>query len=346
MRQVWLMARRVILLGALLLVPAAAHEVRPGYIEINETERDRFEVIWKQPVRSAGVGAVAGLGLRPVFPENCRRMGDSVMRRQPGALLEKFSLHCDGGLFGQLIGVEGLQRTITDVLVQMALLDGRRHSLRLTANAPVQQFAGGGTFLLAYFGLGVEHLLFGPDHILFVLGLVLLVSGWRRLVYVITAFTLAHSLTLGLSMLGRISAPSAVVEAIIALSILFVAIELLQRPEKRSPLAQNYPQAMAFGFGLLHGFGFAGMLAAIGLPRDVEIWALALFNIGLEVGQLLVVAVILLFMHYVKPRLMTALARHEKGAPAVTQIVLQTPLIFMGGISVYWLLDRLSGIGS
>ena len=139
----------------------------------------------------------------------------------------------------------------------MALLDGGRHSLRLTANAPVQQFAGGGTFLLAYFGLGVEHLLFGPDHILFVLGLVLLVSGWRRLVYVITAFTLAHSLTLGLSMLGRISAPSAVVEAIIALSILFVAIELLQRPEKRSPLAQNYPQAMAFGFGLLHGFGFA-----------------------------------------------------------------------------------------
>ena len=137
MRQVWLMARRVILLGALLLVPAAAHEVRPGYIEINETERDRFEVIWKQPVRSAGVGAVAGLGLRPVFPENCRRMGDSVMRRQPGALLEKFSLHCDGGLFGQSIGVEGLQRTITDVLVQMALLDGGRHSLRLTANAPV-----------------------------------------------------------------------------------------------------------------------------------------------------------------------------------------------------------------
>ncbi|MGB0478354.1 MAG: HupE/UreJ family protein, partial [Parvibaculales bacterium] len=182
MRQVWLMARRVILLGALLLAPAAAHEVRPGYIEINETERDRFEVIWKQPVRSAGVGAVAGLGLRPVFPENCRRMGDSVMRRQPGALLEKFSLHCDGGLFGQSIGVEGLQRTITDVLVQMALLDGGRHSLRLTANAPVQQFAGGGTFLLAYFGLGVEHLVFGPDHILFVLGLVLLVTGWRRLV--------------------------------------------------------------------------------------------------------------------------------------------------------------------
>ena len=346
MKRLWPIAHCAILLGGLFLVPASAHEVRPGYIEINESARDRFEIIWKQPVRSAGVGAVAGLGLRPVFPENCQRLGDSMMRRQPGALLEKFTLQCDGGMFGQSIGVEGLQRTITDVLVQMALRDGSRHSLRLTANAPVQQFAGGGTFLLAYFGLGVEHLLFGPDHILFVIGLVLLVSGWRRLIYVITAFTVAHSLTLGLSMLGRITAPSAAVEAIIALSILFVAIELLQRPEKRSPLAQNYPQAMAFGFGLLHGFGFAGMLAAIGLPRDVEIWALALFNIGLEVGQLLVVAVMLLFMRYAQPRLMAVLARHEKGAPAVTHIVLQAPLIVMGGISVYWLLDRLSGIGS
>ena len=346
MKRLSLIALFAILLGGLFLVPATGHEVRPGYIEINESARDSFEIIWKQPVRSAGVGAVAGLGLRPVFPKNCQRLGDSMMRRQPGALVEKFSLQCEGGLFGQSIGVEGLQRTITDVLVQMLLRDGSRHSLRLTANAPVQEFAGGGTFLLAYFGLGVEHLLFGLDHILFVLGLVLLVRGWRRLIYVITAFTIAHSLTLGLSMLGRISAPSAVVEAIIALSILFVAIELLQRPEKRSPLAQNYPQAMAFGFGLLHGFGFAGMLAAIGLPRDVEIWALALFNLGLEAGQLLVVAVMLLFMRCFQPRIMVALARHKKGAPAVTHVVLQVPPIFMGSISVYWLLDRVSGIGS
>ena len=323
---------------------ASAHEVRPGYIEITETARDNFDIIWKQPVRSAGVNAVAGLGLRPVFPANCARLGDSRMRRQPGALVESFSLTCEGGLFGQSIGVEGLQRTITDVLVQLALVDGGRYSLRLTADAPVQKFAGGGTFLMAYFGLGVEHLIFGPDHILFVLGLVLLVQGWRRLVYVITAFTLAHSLTLGLSMLGNISAPSAVVEAIIALSILFVAIELTRAEDKRSALATHYPQAVAFGFGLLHGFGFAGMLGAIGLPRDVEIWALALFNIGLEVGQLLVVALILVFMRYAQPRLMAAL--NEKATPAVTLMVGQAPLVFMGGLAVYWLLDRLSGLGA
>ena len=319
------------------LVPAHAHEVRPGYIEITEVARDSFDIVWKQPVRSAGANAVAGLGLRPVFPENCARLGDSRMRRLPGALVEKFSLTCDGGLFGQSIGVEGLQRTITDVLVQLALIDGGRYSLRLTADAPVQTFSGGGTFLIAYFGLGVEHLVFGLDHILFVLGLVLLVQGWRSLIYVITAFTLAHSLTLGLSMLGRISAPSAVVEAIIALSILFVAIELLQPPEKRSALAARYPQAMAFGFGLLHGFGFAGVLGEIGLPRDVELAALALFNIGLEVGQLLVVAAMVLFMRFVKP----ALLAHEKWAPALQQV----PIIAIGGISVYWLLDRLAGLG-
>jgi hydrogenase/urease accessory protein HupE len=319
------------------LVPAHAHEVRPGYIEIAEVARDSFDIVWKQPVRSAGANAVAGLGLRPVFPENCARLGDSRMRRLPGALVEKFSLTCDGGLFGQSIGVEGLQRTITDVLVQLALIDGGRYSLRLTADAPVQTFSGGGTFLMAYFGLGVEHLVFGLDHILFVLGLVLLVRGWRSLIYVITAFTLAHSLTLGLSMLGRISAPSAVVEAIIALSILFVAIELLQPPEKRSALAARYPQAMAFGFGLLHGFGFAGVLGEIGLPRDVELAALALFNIGLEVGQLLVVAAMVLFMRFVKP----ALLAHEKWAPALQQV----PIIAIGGISVYWLLDRLTGLG-
>lgn len=319
------------------LVPAHAHEVRPGYIEITEVARDSFDIVWKQPVRSAGANAVAGLGLRPVFPENCARLGDSRMRRLPGALVEKFSLTCDGGLFGQSIGVEGLQRTITDVLVQLALIDGGRYSLRLTADAPVQTFSGGGTFLMAYFGLGVEHLVFGLDHILFVLGLVLLVQGWRSLIWVITAFTLAHSLTLGLSMLGRISAPSAVVEAIIALSILFVAIELLQPPEKRSALAARYPQAMAFGFGLLHGFGFAGVLGEIGLPRDVELAALALFNIGLEVGQLLVVAAMVLFMRFVKP----ALLAHEKWAPALQQV----PIIAIGGISVYWLLDRLTGLG-
>lgn len=323
-----------LLIFALLgdLTAAGAHEVRPGYIEINETKADTFAVIWKQPVRDLGPGEVAGLGLRPVFPVNCTRAEDSRMQRRPGVLIERFALACRGGLIGQEIGVEGLRRTITDVFVQLHLLDDTRASLRLTAEVPVQKFAGGGTGLAAYFGLGVEHLIFGIDHILFVLGLVMLVQGWRALVYVITAFTLAHSLTLALAMLGDISAPSAVVEAIIALSILFLAVELMRPEDQRSPLATRYPHIVAFGFGLLHGFGFAGVLGDIGLPRDLAIPALALFNIGLEIGQLLVVAL--------------ALAIGRAIAPFVARrpIIAEAPIIIIGGVSVYWLIDRMSGI--
>lgn len=328
------MRQALAILGLLVFgwLPATAHEVRPGYIEINETAPDRFDIIWKQPVRDLGPGEVAGLGLRPVFPENCTRAGDSRMQRRPGVLIERFSLTCAGGLIGQEIGVEGLRRTITDVFVQLHLVDESRASLRLTAENPVQKFAGGGTGLAAYFGLGVEHLIFGFDHILFVLGLVMLVKGWRALVYVITAFTLAHSITLALAMLADISAPSAVVEAIIALSILFLAVELLRPEAERSPLATRYPQFVAFGFGLLHGFGFAGVLGDIGLPRDLAAPALALFNIGLEVGQLFVVAL--------------ALGAGKVLAPIVAKkpIIAEAPIVLIGGVSVYWLIERMSGI--
>lgn len=332
--------RRLVFAFGLLLVgqligfigPAQAHEVRPGYIEINETAPDRFDIIWKQPVRDLGPGEVAGLGLRPVFPQNCTRAADSRMQRRPGVLIERFALVCTGGLIGQSLGVEGLQRTITDVFVQVHMLGGDRASLRLTAEAPIKKFAGGGAGLAAYFGLGVEHLLFGIDHILFVLGLVMLVKGWRSLVYVITAFTLAHSITLALAMLADISAPAAVVEAIIALSILFLAVELVRPEEERSPLATRYPHFVAFGFGLLHGFGFAGVLGDIGLPRDLAAPALALFNIGLEAGQLLVVAL--------------ALAIGRAVAPIIAKkpILAEAPIVVIGGVSVYWLIERMSGI--
>lgn len=326
----WLASALLLFIGAGL--PASGHEVRPGYIEINETAPDVFKIIWKQPVRDLGPREVAGLGLRPVFPENCERREDSLVQRRPGVLIERFSLACAGGLIGQKIGVEGLRKTITDVFVQLHLRDDTRASLRLTAEAPVQKFTGGGTGLAAYFGLGVEHLLFGIDHILFVLGLVMLVQGWRSLVYVITAFTLAHSLTLGLAMLAAISAPAAVVEAIIALSILFLAVELVRPEDKRSPLATRYPHIVAFGFGLLHGFGFAGVLGDIGLPRDLAVPALALFNIGLEVGQLGVVAAALFAARLLKPVI------------ADNPLLRDVPIVIIGGVSVYWLLQRMSGI--
>lgn len=313
-------------------LPATAHEVRPGHLAITETDGEVYEIVWKQPVRDLNAARVAGLGLRPVFPPVCERHADSRMSRRPGLLIERFALVCRGGLTGQPIGIEGLQKTITDVFVDVTLRDGARLGLRLTAEQPVQELRGGGAAVAAYFMLGVEHLLFGIDHILFVLGLVMLVRGWRRLVFVITAFTLAHSLTLALSMLTQLSAPSAVVEAIIALSILFLALELVKPEAERSPLATRYPHLVAFGFGLLHGFGFAGVLGDIGLPRDLAVPALALFNVGLEAGQLLVVGL--------------ALAAGRLLRPAVAQNphIAEVPIVLIGGVSVYWLIERGSGI--
>ncbi len=314
---------------------ATAHEVRPGYIEINEQAEDVFAISWKQPVRD-GRQQVAGLGLRPVFPVNCQRDGSSTMRRRPGALVESFTLICKGGLLGQEIGVEGLQKTITDVFVQLNPLTGQATHLRLTSDQPLQKFSGGGAGLGAYFGMGVEHLLFGFDHILFVLGLVMLVQGWRALALVVTGFTLAHSLTLGLSVLGSVQVSPPVVEMIIALSILFLAIELTRPPENRSILATRYPQSVAFLFGLLHGFGFAGVLANIGLPRDAALPALALFNIGIEVGQLMIVAAALL----IGSRLVIVLEENKLAQPRLVAAAYQLPAVALGGLSVYWLIGR------
>lgn len=331
----------LVILVSLIASSVAAHEVRPGYIEIVETKRDYYDITWKQPVRPRG-NQIAGLGLRPIFPTNCTRVRDSQFIPRPGALLENFTLQCVGGLPGQIIGVEGLQKTITDVFVRLELLDGGQITLRLTATHPAQKITGGGLVLQSYFTLGVRHLLGGADHILFVLGLVLLVVSWRRLFWVITAFTLAHSLTLALSILDVFRLPSAPVEAMIALSILFVAVELTRSPSARSPIAERFPQVIAFGFGLLHGFGFAGVLYEIGLPRAATISALALFNIGLEVGQLMLVAAFLLIRY--SPGLFMRARTDSRTSPsfAVSDILIEQgiPLI-LGAAACYWLAMRL-----
>ena len=310
-----------------------AHEVRPGFLKIDEIAPQTYTVSWKQPVRG-GAQNIAGLGLRPVFPASCERGTDSAMRLMPGVLVETFTLICAGGLRGQAVGIEGLQKTITDVFVQLHEVDENLVHMRLTPEQPLQKFTGG-VGLFNYLWLGVEHLVFGYDHILFVIGLVMLVSGWRRLVLVITGFTLAHSVTLGLSVLDVIYLPAAPVEAVIALSIVFVATELLRPEETRARLTQQHPQIIALAFGLLHGFGFAGVLADIGLPPDTGFFALALFNVGLEVGQLCVVGLCLGIAYVARQAAMPPLYN----ARAQTGIVMA-----MGGLASYWLVARTAQI--
>lgn len=314
---------------------AMAHEVRPGYVEMIEVEPELYSVSWKQPVRE-NVDSVIGLGLRLVLPPNCEHRGQSKMVRRSGALIEQFSLHCKGGLEGQMLGMDGLQRTITDVFVRLTAVTGETRNYRLTAEQPAIVVGGGGADLQSYFMLGVEHLLTGYDHILFVIGLSLLATSLHRILWMVTAFTLAHSITLALSVLGILRLPSAPVEAVIALSILFVAVEIMLREEHRSYIARTSPQLIAFAFGLVHGFGFAGVLVDIGMPRGETAWALALFNIGLEVGQIMIVVAVLAVV---------ALARRFL-SPARRHAGLAATSLVMGGVASYWVITRASAIVS
>ncbi len=269
-------------------VPAHAHEVRPGYLEIRQTETETFDVLWKVPARGR-----LKLAIYARLPDNCVPLSAVVSTKGGGAFTDRWTVTCPGGLSGGTIVIDGLSGTLTDVLARIERLDGSSQVFRLSPDAPVivieatpgwQQIAG------TYLGLGVEHILSGIDHLLFVLALLLLVKGWRRLVATVTAFTVAHSLTLAAATLGFVHVPQRPIEAVIALSIAFVAAELVRLKSGQVSLTQRWPWAIAFIFGLLHGFGFAGALSEIGLPEQAIPLALLFFNVGVELGQLLFIA--------------------------------------------------------
>ena len=327
---VWLGLLLVTLIGA----AAAAHEVRPGYLELSESAPNRFAVVWKQPLRAGGSPGIAGRRLRidPVFPDSCLSSAVAPPELTSGALLERFSLDCADGLVGQSLGVDGLARTLTDVLLRIHFRDGRSLTHLLRPESPTLFIAPEqSSAVLTYLRMGVEHLIFGYDHILFVVGLLFLVRGPRQLLQVVTSFTVAHSITLALSSLNVLTLAPAPVEAGIALSLLFLASELMRPRVQRSPLASRRPWLMSFGFGLLHGFGFAGALAEIGLPGDAAALALLLFNLGVEIGQLLIIAAVLGGVWLV-----------GIAGVRVPSAVVRAPIVLMGVLSAYWLIERVA----
>ena len=345
----WMLA----LLGAAALPSVlAAHEVRPAYLELTEVSAGRFEVLWKQPVLAdAEPGLVRRLPLRPAFPAQCREAGRALPELTAAALLERWTIDCGAeGLGTEPIEIAGLPRTLTDVLLRVRFADGASVDHLLRPEAPrvvVSPVGSGGMAVPAYLRLGVEHLLFGFDHILFVVGLMFLVRRPLQLVQVVTAFTAAHSITLALSTLGVLTLSQRPVEAVIALSILYLAVELARGAgsaggaDRGHPAAgaseptgagfslARSPWAIAFGFGLLHGFGFAGALADIGLPEQARAMALLLFNVGVEIGQLMVVGVLLALLYGLRVR------RVPLPAAAV-----QAPIVVMGTVSAYWFVER------
>lgn len=312
----------LVLFGWLFILSAQAHEVRPAFLEATEVTEGRFSVVWKEPVISGRT-----LALSPVFPGICAE-GKRAINLVGTSQVSQFVLECS--LRSGRIEIEGLEFTLTDVFVRVTYLDGSEtSSLLRPAQAGLDLGTGETLSVLTYFPIGVDHIWFGPDHLLFVFGLVLLVP-YRRLIGVITAFTVAHSLTLGAAALGVVSVPGRPVEILIAMSIALLAIEVIQKLKGGAPsLALRYPWAISFAIGLIHGLGFAGALADIGLPKGDEIWSLALFNIGVEAGQVAFVGALLVLFwgldKLVKNRL-----------ELLTRIGAYT----IGSIGIFWTLER------
>ena len=273
-------------LASVVLVPVAwAHESRPAYLEIKETAPGEFAVLWRTPV-------LAGMRLPLLLkmPDGVRNLKEPVVQELPGSLVERWAIDAGpNGLAGQRVEVVGLQFTITDVLVRVQFFDGRTSQTIVRPAQPWVEIAAsqsGWQVIGAYVVEGVRHILLGADHLLFVLGLLLIVRDRWMLVKTITAFTVAHSITLAIATLGYAEAPPLPLNAAIALSILFLGPEIVRAWRGETSLTIRHPWVVAFAFGLLHGFGFASALAGAGLPRGDLPLALLAFNVGVEAGQL------------------------------------------------------------
>lgn len=307
-----------------------AHEVRPAYLELCQTEQETYGMLWKVPVRGD-----QRLGIYVRLPECCEQIGVTKSYATEDAFLECRTIRCQGGLSGQRIIIDGLDATLTEVLVRLERADGTVQMARLTPSSPsfiVEAVPNTACVFTTYFALGVEHILLGIDHLLFVLALLIIVNGWRRLIGTISAFTIAHSITLAAATLGLVYVPQQPVEAVIALSIVFVAGECVHYRKGRTGITEQHPWVVAFLFGLLHGFGFAGALSEVGLPQKDIPFALLSFNIGVEVGQIIFIIGVVVLGNIV--RRISIVWPHW---------VWQIPAYSIGSIASFWTIERVVG---
>ena len=318
-----------LLLAALVTTPAAwAHEARPAYLEVKEAAPGRFSVLWRTPV-------LAGMRLpvRLSIPEDVRNAEEPTVQELADSLVERRSIDAGPkGLAGRRIEFVGLQLTITDVLVRVELLDDRHWTTIARPSEPWIEIAEAQTWLAVagtYIVQGIHHILLGVDHLLFVLGLLLIVKDRWMLVKTVSAFTVAHSITLAIATVGYASVPAPLLNAAIALSILFLGAEIVRAWRGETSLTIRQPWVVAFAFGLLHGFGFASGLITMGLPHAEIPLALLCFNAGVEAGQLLFVVMVLL--------LERAFRVLEIRWPRVIEAL---PAYTVGSLGAYWTIQR------
>ncbi len=336
------MIRRLLVvpLCLFMLAPsgAEAHALEPGFLEIMPYSPSEWRVTWRRP-------QVQGrpMAIDAVLPEGCSPRRGGAPAFDGRAFLAGWVATCETGLAGGEIRIEGLERTRTDVLVRHALRpDAAPQATRLTAATPaftVPAEPGPLGIAAGYFALGVDHILKGVDHLLFVLMLLLLIRDWRPLLAAVTSFTVAHSFSLGAASLGWIVVPAPPVEAIVALSIAFLAAELLHERGDRPRLSERYPWAVAFAFGLLHGLGFARALLEVGLPEGDVPLALFAFNLGVEAGQIVFIAVALA-LGAALARLYPSLVRGltAPGTPGRRAVAYG-----VGTLAAFWVVERVAG---
>ena len=322
----------ILLLILILLVPfipnADAHRLEPAYLEINEQSSGSFNILWKRPL----VGG-RPMNIYPLLPEGCSNITEPSVRALVSGAVERWIVDCgEMGMTNETITIDGLSATQTDTLLRIQLANGSMHTTVLRPDSPsflVPEKASKSKVAGSYLLLGIEHILGGFDHLLFVLGLLLIVSNARLLIKTITAFTLAHSVTLAVAALGFVYVPQAPVEAVIALSILFLATELVKQKRGETGLTFRAPWLVALSFGLLHGFGFAGALTEVGLPQSDIPLALLFFNVGVEAGQLIFVAGVLVVIWMIN--------RIKFRWPVWVE---QVPAYAIGSLAAFWFIQR------
>jgi len=317
-----------LLLLLLLAYTASAHEVRPAYLELREEKPGQFSVTWKTPMLGD-----ARLALEPEFSGDVKAITPMTTRKVPGAAVQTWTLRAQA-LRGQTVRIRGLEGTMTDALVRMEFADGTSWTERLTPQQPTIVIpAQQGRFSVAgvYLKLGIEHILTGVDHLLFILALIIITRGGWKLVKTVTAFTVSHSITLTAATLGFVHVPQRPVEAVIALSIVFVACEIVHRRQGCSGLTERWPWIVALTFGLLHGLGFAGALSEVGLPQGHIPLALLFFSVGVEIGQLIFIAAVL--------SLVVVVQRVRIPIPRWGDFV---PPYAIGTVAMFWIIQRVA----
>jgi len=326
-------AWRLAALFILLLAAGASRgdEIRPAYLELTEVQPDTFRVLFKVPARGQG----QRLGLEVAFDDSVRSEGEITSGFVGTAHLQRWTVSRPGGLAGAAVTMEGPAALRTDTLLRVEYLDGNSLIHRLTPDAPryvVESAPGLAQVIATYLVLGIEHILTGADHLLFVLVLLLIVDDLRKLIATVTAFTVAHSITLSLAALDLVFVPVPPVEACIALSIVFVAVEIVHHQRGVPSFTARRPWLVAFTFGLLHGLGFAAALGEVGLPQTAVPAALLFFNVGVEIGQLVFIATMLL-AGWTLRRLLPAIPTAWRTVPAYA----------VGSLAMYWVIERTAG---